>query len=42
MFNNNKEFVTKIYSLREKFDFESLKIKLDELKEKYSFLNDSC
>jgi ubiquitin-conjugating enzyme E2 Z len=41
MKHNNKVFTTKIYSLNEKFNFQMLKLRLDKLKEQYSFLKDS-
>ena len=41
MQHNNKVFTTKIYSLNEKFNFQMLKLRLDKLKEQYSFLSDS-
>lgn len=41
MQHNNKVFTTKIYSLNEKFNFQMLQLRLNKLKEQYSFLNDS-
>mgnify|MGYP005645605121 CR=1 FL=1 len=41
MEHNNKIFSTKIYSLNEKFNFQMLKLRLDKLKSKYSFLLDT-